>query len=58
MTREGLARLVIETLDTRRRFYSLSSRSEVQFEAMVALENRLRSEAERVLNPDIANDEE
>jgi hypothetical protein len=58
VTREELARLVLETLDTRRRFYSQHSRSEVQFEAMVALEKRLRAETERILNPDTANDEE
>jgi hypothetical protein len=52
VTREGLAQLVIETLDARRRFYSQHSRSEAQFEAMVALEKKLRDEAEWILEGD------
>jgi hypothetical protein len=58
VTREELARMVIEALDARRRYFAQHSRSEAQFEAMVALEKRLRAEAERILNPDTANDEE
>jgi hypothetical protein len=52
VTREELARLVIKSLDARRRFYTLSSRSDVQFEAMVALEKKLRDEAEWILEGD------
>lgn len=50
MTREELARLVIESLDARHRYFNQPSRSEAQFEVWVALEKRLRDEAQSIID--------
>jgi hypothetical protein len=51
LTREELAKLVIEVMDAQRRYFATSTRSQATLEASKALEKRLRHECERILEP-------
>lgn len=52
LTRDELAKLVIEVMDAQRKYFATSTRSQATLEASKALEKRLRHEAERILEGD------
>jgi flagellar basal body-associated protein FliL len=51
LTREELAKLVIEVMDAQRRYFATSTRSQATLEASKTIERKLKHECERILEP-------